>query len=855
MVKLSGLLVVGIWSLSALTLGYPLFCLLRTLGKRGLQLDWAELAFTSALLGTLFIGWLGLLLVEIGRFSLTTLAMGTFLALVGAGVGIWVRGGSLRPQSDAPSRATWLLLLLLVLALVAFSHPAEFILGGGDAGVYVNLGANIARTGSLLIHEDGLTALPPSLWPGLFRQMSPSAAVRYVRFPGFYLSDDASGLVVPQFFPLHPVWLGICNGLLGLRASLYITPLWAALGVVAVALSLKRAFDTRVGLLSGALLLIVPTQVYFARYPTTEPLTQFLIWGGLYGFVAFTTDGHPLWGLLGGWALGEVFLTRIDAVPLLILPLVWLIYTLRRRSWREQLWFLAPFGILLLQAAFHTVLFSWPYAWEVYGGVYRLGVHILQRVWWLLAILLLSALALFWATRRSPALPGRGYPVARRAGAAVLVALGVFAYFVWPRIGHTVMASYWYGGNTIPIQNHLNLLRLGWYLSPLGVWLGIVGMALMLLRGNASKMWPVVITGLIFSMVYLYNILNNPFYVYAMRRYVPVVFPFFAAGMAYALTWLWEQRRRWRPAAGAAWGLGLVLVGWLVYNNREVWNLVEYRGLVSQVETLAGELEPGAVLLFEDDAPVGAGGTIGTPLQYLHGFTAFDLQEEHIVPAALAEAVADWQAAGRAVYWVKGPRASDLHLPFRLEPAVGFWIHVPLLEQSYDHFPLLREEYQVPLEFYRLNPEEAGCDFPVEIDVGTLDTLYLRAGFYSKERWGGRTVRWTTDEAILDLPCLPNTLPGVVSLAVQVASGRPDGFLSSRITMELDGEPLGEWELGRDFQVVEVQISGTMLEGVGHSLTLHSDTWVPRQHGVGMDSRVLGAVVDWVTVSAGGSRE
>ena len=54
---------------------------------------------------------------------------------------------------------------------------------------------------------------------------------------------------------------------------------------------------------------------------------------------------------------------------------------------------------------------------------------------------------------------------------------------------------------------------------------------------------------------------------------------------------------------------------------------------------------------------------------------------------------------------------------------------------------------------------------------------------------------------------------------------------------------------------MEVQISGTMLEGVGHSLTLHSDTWVPRQHGVGMDSRVLGAVVDWVTVSAEGSRE
>jgi hypothetical protein len=635
-----GLVVATVWFACAFASGYPIICLLRTFGKRTLRLDWIELGFASALLGTLVIGWLGLLMAELGIFSLSKL-VGILLAfLAGTVMALRTRRGTLRLLASIPSRPAWLILPLAVLALVVFFHPAEFILGGADAGVYVNLGANAARTGSLLIHEDGLAEVPTSLWPGLFRQMPTGAPVRYVRFPGFYLSDDVPGLVIPQFFPLHPVWVAISNGLLGLRASLYMTPLWATLGVVALVLAVNRAFDMRVGLLAASLLLVIPTQVYFARYPTSEALTQFLLWAGLYGFVAFTVDEHPLWGVLSGLALGQVFLVRIDALPVLLLPLAWLIYSLWRRSWRKQLWFSAPFAIMLLHTFLHACLFSWPYVWEVYRGVWYLGLYFVRHAWWLLISLLLATTSLLWAARRFRISLAKGGRIARCAGAVMVLGMGLFAYFVWPRTGHTVLAPYWYGGGPIPIQNHLNLVRLAWYVSPLGVWLGIAGVTLMLLEGDSRRMWPLVTTGVAFSIVYLYNIMNNPYHIYAMRRYVPVVFPFFAAGMAYALVWLWEQRQRWRAAAGIAWMLGLTLLAWLLYSNRAVWNLVEYRGLVDQVESLAMDLEPGAVLLFDDEVPVGAGATVGTPLQYLYGFTAFDLQEEMVSPAALLEGIA-----------------------------------------------------------------------------------------------------------------------------------------------------------------------------------------------------------------------
>ena len=702
------MLVLVTWFVLAVVCGYPLLCLLRTLGRSEPALDWIELSFVSSLLGTLLVGWVALLLAELGLFSLPGLAV-IILAVVVVGLaGVWARRGTLAPLARKPSPIAWLIVFVVCLAVVVFFHPSDFVMGGADAGVYVNVGANVARTGSLLIEEDDLIDLPAGLLPGLLRQTAPTAAVQYVRLPGFYVSDDVPGLVIPQFFPLHPVWLAIWNGLLGLRASLYVTPMWAVLGVVAVALAVKRVFDMRIGLATAFLLLITPTQVYFARYPTAEPLTQFLVWAGLYCFVAFTMDEEPMWGLLGGLALGQVFLVRIDALPLLLLPLAWLVYVIvRRRPWRGQLWFFLPLAAMLLHALLHGILFSWPYVGEVYGHLGRLGLRYLGQTWWILVGAAVCGVALVWAARLLRMSVGQGERALRWSAAAVILAMGLFAYFVWPRTGQVVLAQYWYGGISIPIMNHLNLVRAAWYLSPLGVWLGTAGAALMLLRGDAKRMWPLVVTGLSFSVLYLFNIMNNTFHIYAMRRYVPVVFPFFAVGMAYALVWLWDQRHRWRPFGATAWLLGLSLLAWLLYNNRAVWNLVEYRGLVEQVDALAGQLEPGAVLLFDDNVAVGVGATIGTPLQYLYGFTAFDLQEGHLDPEALVEGMGLWQDEGRTVYWVRGPQACyDLPDELTLVPVTEKLISVPYLEGSYDHFPTRLLPFEASLEVYRVESDE-----------------------------------------------------------------------------------------------------------------------------------------------------
>ena len=89
-----------------------------------------------------------------------------------------------------------------------------------------------------------------------------------------------------------------------------------------------------------------------------------------------------------------------------------------------------------------------------------------------------------------------------------------------------------------------NLVRLGWYLSPLGVMLALGGLALMVYRINSTS-WLFLVIAAIASVVFLrltYGT-SDQHYIYIMRRYVPHVYPAFAIGIAYAIVRLTPDLR------------------------------------------------------------------------------------------------------------------------------------------------------------------------------------------------------------------------------------------------------------------------------------------------------------------------
>ncbi len=506
--------------------------------------------------------------------------------------GCGVRAVHRSPDPDAARQVNrWEIVALGVWALVAaglYFRPHEFITGGADAGVYVNLGANIARTGSILIHDQTLAALDPVLYPALLRPLPPGELTPYYLMPAFYVPETPAGLIIPQFYHLHPVWQAVAYALGGLRAELLLTPLWGLLGALAVYFATRRLWGWRTGFLALTALAVTALQVWFARYPTTEMLTQYLLWTGVWALIAWMDKQEPrgLWAALAGAALGQVFLTRIDTYFLLLLPVLLAIWLSWTHDWRRQdVWFFGPFLFLAAHSLIHGAFLSSPY----FFSIFRYSRGLISRSLLIpLALVGIAGLTLVILSLR-PQLRAHvvAWVTARRsvwtAGMVIfVVALAIYGYFVRPHLGAVKTGAYWYGGGEIPNLDRENLVRLGWYLGPAGVALGVAGMCWMLVKDLNRRTVFLLGTGFFFSLLYLWRIQANPHQIYAMRRYVPVVLPFFVIMAAYLINWLYVNLRgkvRWFVSIG----LTLVWFSGILLSARGFVSQIDSSGMIDQL--------------------------------------------------------------------------------------------------------------------------------------------------------------------------------------------------------------------------------------------------------------------------------
>jgi 4-amino-4-deoxy-L-arabinose transferase-like glycosyltransferase len=539
----------------------------------------------------------------------------------------------------------------------------------------------------------------------LFREHPPNLIPRFYHLPGFYVADGDAGTIIPQFYPLHPVWLAVAHGVGGVTAGLYLTPLWGLLGVLAVYFAAREAFgDMRLAAVTAGLLAITSTQVWFARYPTAEALTQFLLFAGLYAFARYARRGEGWSAAVAGAALGQVMLVRLDAYFLLGVPLAYAVYLRLRRRLDRRFWlFAAPMLLMSLHSIIHAAWQGWPYFYNSFLGG---GSAVLPLPSGVLVGGAAVAAALFvvidrkvaaqpdWAARLRPT-----WRVALNVAAIGLILIAVYGYFVRPALADPLSASpYWYSSSTIPDVEPFNLVRLGWYLSPLGIALGALGAAWLLRDGLTERTWPMIGVGIFFSLLYVYRTYNNPHHIYVMRRYVPVVFPFASLCVAYVLVRL-SDWQGWGRAL--AIGLALAQVGLLVYTGRVAIRQVDYAGGVEQFRAFAALIPPDAIVLFNDDEPVGTAGIFGTPLAYLDGRTVIDLQEDRLDLDRLDALTGGWLAAGRPVIVVEGPsRVSGLCDRWACRPFGVGRFDMPALEASYEHFPTEIVRWQYALDVY-----------------------------------------------------------------------------------------------------------------------------------------------------------
>jgi hypothetical protein len=342
-----------------------------------------------------------------------------------------------------------------------------------------------------------------------------------------------------------------------------------------------------------------------------------------------------------------------------------------------------------------------------------------------------------------------------------------------------------------------NMVRVGWYLSPLGMLLAVVGMALWLRRGLNRASWLFFAVALAVSLFYIRQSYgtSDQTYIYILRRFVPVVYPAACLGIAYTLVW---TARLQAPgsnslASAASWGtriavllLGTSLVLFNAGTNLKIYRHTEYAGALEQLGTLAARLEPGAIIIFR------GGGTgfveirdvpemVMAPLRFAFGVDALVVKSEQPGHYAsdIAAQVRRWQSAGRPVYVALSSNGGAFSLPgLALEPAGSFELSLAEFEQLSEQKPHNVGSLRLPFALYHVAPTGTSTE---QTAVGPASFAAQLRGFYRPEDEG---FVWTNADALLRLPYTRTARPSTLTLRL-AAGQRPATLDPARVCVSV----------------------------------------------------------------------
>ncbi|MDA3874129.1 MAG: hypothetical protein PF795_09220 [Kiritimatiellae bacterium] len=546
-----------------------------------------------------FSGSVGLLLADTGMFSMP------LMLLLG---GIWAVTGAWRlrnhPRFQIPRTVAGLFLLLTVLCLLLFSRPHTYLHGGWDPGEYVSTAAQIHRTGQIRYRDPILPELPSELYATFFRKPVPPRPTLHA---GFLILDAETGKMVPDYFHLYPVWLALFQPANHIATAYQGQTLIAVLAMLIFSLFVLKTTGPRMALFATVGLLANPAVLYFGRFPSSELLSLTQLFACFYFLTQREEQQNGLsrlWITLTAYTSLACHITNL--LPLTAVGLVVGLQGLFKRDRRGILDAVAVFGGMglgfvrnsLATPVFIRHLFK-SYLLERPG--YVLGM--------IIAVLMMAVLG--WGSWKflRPRLPASlQSPGAWRLLAALLIlGTGLYHYFVRPRLFDT--------------DDSINLRSLGWLFSPAGLLLGFSAFFIRPQRPLSRTLLLLLAAGGFSALVLVQAKFVQPYYMWAFRRYLPMVIPFFALLIAYTLTHV--SRLTFRGFRLSPWvHAGFVLlVGWQGYAARHLIRIQEHQGLPAHVEKLA-EMIPEADFILIDHWK------LSSPLRIGFGLPVYQLSSE-----------------------------------------------------------------------------------------------------------------------------------------------------------------------------------------------------------------------------------
>ena len=758
------------------------------------------------------------------------------MVLVAASLGR-LRLGTVAPR-PRPTALVPLALAALAFTLVFYVPPAEYVMGGKDPGTYTNEGIQIAQRGTLEVSDQLVASIPPP-FRRLFFPVRNARTYYSNRFMGFFLMDPDDGTVVGQFPHLYPVWIAVGYGVNGLSGARQVIGVWAVLGVIAVYFAgvwlLGRPAAT-----AGALLLTLHvTQVWFGRYPNAEIPTQVLLFSGVLAFSRATVEDDRFFApLAAGLLCLSVFahFSAVLAVGSVAAAAILGMFDGRRL----QASFLVPLAVGTGVALIYYLTVLAPYFERPLEFVRRLQpTHIT-----LIVAGLVAGAALPWmaSQRRAAALVHRYLPW---IVLGTLWSLAYYGYFLRePRPG------------LAPHDAEALRIITDFYLTPLGLAAALLGLGWVVYK----RFWQglaYIVPLAVFSCFFFFKMRIIPEHFWTARRFLPFILPaaFLLIGaVAFpSSNWqpVWLRRRGIRQICAAA---GVLLVAIFAYrylsNTEPVLRHVEYAGLIPRLEQLNARFERGDLVLVESrqasDMHV-----LALPLAYTYAQNTLVLRSANPDPQMFVRFLRWADGQYRRVFFVGGGGTALISQLVRAVPIASERFQVPEYEQAYRAYPREVRYKEFDFGIYELRPERVRSE-PFDLDVGTMDDLFVRR-FHAKETHGssGTTFRWTRDISFVSLLGITAERRSLTVWASRPRSDQDTQPATANIYLE--DRHLGTMTATSDFRPyrfeVPVDLAETLAGGDNAAqLRIESSVWTPAQMIGGPDTRLLGLMIDRITI-------
>jgi len=657
----------------------PGFVLLRGRLFSSNDMPWIEKLLLAVVLSVSAASLIALFLAEVGYLRIWLLD----LLLAALAIAARLIFGGQKTPIFSPRPVRWeivIIILLCLLSLLMFFRPAEYVAGEGDPAYYFNNGYHLAHTGSMSVYDKSVPKMSEFEIGSFYYD-------GIAQFFPFHLRNRNTGRIQPLLYHLLPTWIAVFIVLFGTWGGLYVVPLFALLGMLAL-FALAKRFSGLLGATIATLLgILFFLQVWFSRAPTSEVFCQLFVLAAILFFYEFLASKDVLVGLATAASATAASTARPEALLMVIPMLVVMVARMFTEKYRAGDY---VFVDALLAGQVYVLLYVWlcerQYVSSNFGRIIRLfGRESNMNTFLIVWALLIGASFVFFnlpainryllKTGKSLSTRFKRYTTAVDKGVKGVLSLGILATFIYFYIAPSASnASQKFFTNT------------ALFFGGATVFIFVLGLCLFIYKldslGSSFLIAVFVMANTLFLQESSLALGNFP---WDSRRFMLLVVPMFMVGFGYLAGRLWNTRRvELRTLTILASACFLIL---FCYYLAPIFNHTEYKGIDRQLTALAGKVDKDVVIFTSGYL----GEVVGLPLRYQHGVDArkiFTLSD----PVRFAELVKKYDKEGKKVLMERiGIAANELPYNPALNDLLTF-----------------KKAFKVRLSFPRLTPVTSG---------------------------------------------------------------------------------------------------------------------------------------------------